>query len=350
MNMLKIGIIGLGGISNKHIAELKNARDGKITAICDIDEKKLKEKGDELDIPPERRFTDYRDLIECPEVDAVEICTPNYLHVQMATDVINAGKPVNVEKPLSCTMDDVHLVTEALEKNPQPNMMCFSYRFFPAVRFAKYILEQGLIGDITTVNVEYLKSSAYWPGRRLEWRFDKEKSGTGVIGDLGVHLIDMIRYLVGDIKSVTARKGIVVKERKKLDSEEYAPVTTDDYCMVIADIEGGATASFNITRCAHGHANTIKYDIFGTNGVISFNLNDPSVLGICIGDIDIKTCGVRTVKVPTEFYASQEQTFIDIALGRCKEASADIYEGVASQKILEAIDEAAKNSTWVNVK
>lgn len=349
MNKLRIGIIGLGGISEKHIAELKTARDGEITAICDIDEAKLNEKGEKLGIPGERRFTDYRDLIACSEVDAVEICTPNYLHVQMATEVINAGKPVNVEKPLSCTMEDVHNVTEALEKNPQPNMMCFSYRFCAAVRFAKHILEQGLIGEVTTVNIEYLKSSAFIPGRRLEWRFEKEKSGTGVLGDLGVHLIDMTRYLIGDIKAVCARKKIVIKERKKLNSEEYAPVTTDDCCMIIADIEGGATASFNITRCAHGHANTIKYDIFGTNGVISFNLNDPSVLGICIGEIDIKTCGVRTVKVPAEFYASQEQTFIDIALGRCKEAPADIYEGVACQKILDAVDEASASDRWVEI-
>ena len=350
MEALKIGIIGCGGISATHIDGLKKAKDGVITALCDINPERLKAKGDMLGIPEERRFSDYRDLIACPEVDAVEICTPNYLHVPMAKAVIEAGKPVNVEKPLSCTMADVHELTEALEKNPQPNMMCFSYRFRPAVRFAKYILDKGMLGDITTVNVEYLKDSAYMPGRKLEWRFDKEKAGTGVLGDLGVHLIDMTRYLVGDFKAVSARKAVVVKERQKEDSEEIGTVTTDDYCMFLADLEGGATASFVVTRCAHGQKNTIKYDIFGTKGVISFNLNDPSVLGVCLGEIDLKAGGLHTVKVPAEFNASQEQAFIDIALGRYKEEPADIKEGVRCQKILDAISKSSDENRWIEIK
>lgn len=347
---LRIGIIGLGGISGTHIDGITESRDGVITAICDIDKNKLKKRGDELKIPEERRFVSWHDLLACSEVDAVEICTPNYLHVPMAAEAIRLGKSVNVEKPLSCTMEDVHIVTDALKENPQPNMMCFSYRFRPAVRFAKYIIDKGMIGDIVSVNVEYLKSSAYMEGRRLEWRFIKEYSGTGVIGDLAVHLIDMIRYLVGDIKAVCARKGTVIKQRKKLDSEELGEVTTDDYCNFIADIEGGATASFAVTRCAHGHGNTIKYDIFGTKGVISFNLNDPWVLGVCAGEIDLKTGGLHTVRVPNEFNSSQEQTFIDLALGRCKEPPADIYEGVKCQKILDAIVRASDENRWIEIK
>jgi predicted dehydrogenase len=120
--------------------------------------------------------------------------------------------------------------------------------------------------------------------------------------------------------------------------------------MFLADIEGGATASFIVTRCAHGHSNTIKYDIFGTKGVISFNLNDPSVLGICLGEIDLKTGGLHTVRVPAEFNASQEQSFIDIALGRYKETPADINEGIACQKILDAISKASDENRWIEIE
>ena len=122
---LRVGIIGLGRISGIHINGLQNAKDAEIVAVCDIDEVKLKETGDKLSIPEEYRFTDYHDLINCDIVDAVEICTPNYLHVPMAIDVVNAGKPVNVEKPLGDVYDNrVPELLEALEKNPQPNMMC----------------------------------------------------------------------------------------------------------------------------------------------------------------------------------------------------------------------------------
>lgn len=347
---LRIGIIGMGRISGSHIGGISESRNGVITAICDIDEEKLNTAGDKLGIAPEYRFTDYMDLIHCDIVDAVEICTPNYLHVPMAAEVVKAGKPVNVEKPLSCTSDDVHILTDELAKKPQPNMMCFSYRFFPAVRFAKYIIDKGLLGDIATVDIAYLQSGAFIEGRRLEWRFDKKLTGTGAIGDLGVHLIDMTCYLLGDITGVCARKGTVVKKRQKLDSDEWAEVKTDDYCKFIADIEGGGTASFTVTRCAHGHSNTIKYDIFGTNGVISFNLNNPEEIGICLGEIDIKTGGLHTVRVPEKFRASQEQTFIDIALGEFEGEKPDIYQGVKIQKILDAIDASSDQNTWIEIK
>lgn len=347
---LRIGIIGMGRISAVHIDGIQKSRNGVITAVCDVDEEKLNAAGDSLGIPAERRFTDYRDLISCDEVDAVEICTPNNLHVPMAADVINAGKPVNVEKPLSCTCGDIDKVTDALKKNPQPNMMCFSYLFYPAVRFAKEILDKGMLGKIVSVDIEYLQSGSFIKGRRLEWRHVKELSGTGALGDLGVHLIAMTRYLLGDITGVSGRKGTVVKKRQLQTCDDWADVTTDDYCAFIADIDGGATASFFVTRCAHGHSNTIKYDIYGTDGVISFNLNNPNEIGICIGEIDTQTGGLHTVRVPEKYKASQEQTFIDIALGEYKEKKPDIYEGVECQKILDSVSKAADESIWVKVK
>ena len=348
--VLRIGIIGVGRISGVHIKGIQDAKDGEIVAICDVDEEKLRKVGDQLSIDEKYRFTDYHDLINCDIVDAVEICTPNYLHVPMAVDVIKAGKAVNVEKPLSDSCANVPEILEALEQNPQPNMMCFSYRFRPAVRYAKKLISEGKIGDIVSVQIEYLQSGSFIEGRRMEWRFVKEFSGTGAIGDLGVHLIDMTRYLVGEIRSVCARKGTFVKQRKMLDSDIVGDVTTDDYCSFLADLEGGGIANFTVTRCAHGHSNTIKYDIFGTEGVISFNLNNPWELAVCLGLEEVKTVGLHTVKVPEEYNASQEQSFIDIALGRFNEPIADIVEGAKCQKIVDAIDLASETSRWIDIE
>lgn len=346
---LKIGIIGLGRISAVHIDGIKAAANGEIVAVCDIKEDVLKRVGDRLGIDPQYRFTDYRELISCDAVEAVEICTPNNLHVPMALEAVRAGKAVNVEKPLSATYADVPALIDALQERFVPNMMCFSYRFRPAVRYAKKLIAEGKIGQVVSVNVEYLQSGSFIEGRKMEWRFVKKLSGTGAIGDLGVHLIDMTRYLVGDITAVCARKGTVVKQRQLLDSDEIGDVTTDDYCSFIADIDCGATATFIVTRCAHGHSNTIKYDIFGTDGVISFNLNDPTVLNLCLGREEVKTVGLHTVNVPKEFDASQEQSFIDIALGRYTEKAADIFEGAKCQKIVDAISESSEKNTWINI-
>ena len=349
--MIGIGIIGVGGIAdNVHIPGINEAEGGQLVAICDTDKKRLNEIGDKYNIPQNRRFENYLDLIACSEVDAVEVCTPNYLHVPMAQAAAKARKPINVEKPLSTNLTEAKKLGDTLLENSVPNMMCFSYRFKPAVRYAKEILNRGLLGDILSVNVEYLKSSAFWSDRRLDWRFIKEYAGTGVLGDLGVHLIDMAQFLVGDMTRVCAEAGIVVKQRKRLDSDELGNVETDDYCNFMADFDCGAHGMFTITRCAIGHDNTIKYDIFGTKGVISFNLNDPTVLGVCVGEIDLKAGGLHTVKVPAEFNASQEQAFIDIALGRYKEEPADIKEGVRCQKILDAISKSSDENRWIEIK
>ena len=348
--MVRIGIIGVGNIGlGVHISELLECKDANVTAICDIDRDKLKSVGDKLGIEEKYRFENYNDLINCEVVDAVEICTPNYLHVKMAIDTVKAGKPVEIEKPLGLSYEEAQELVNAIEENHVPNMMCMSYRFKPAVRYAKWIMNKNLIGDIVSINVQYLKSSGFWEGRRLDWRFVKKYAGTGVLGDLGVHLIDLATFLAGDIKKVSAQTKIVVKERKLLDSEEMGAVETDDYCSFIAEMEGGAMASFMITRCAYGNENTIKFDVYGTNGVISFNLNNTNELGVCIGEVDIKSDGLHTIKVPGEFDVRQEQSFVNLVNGNACEYLPEIKDGVKLQKILDAVLKSADQEKWIEI-
>ncbi len=352
--MVRVGIIGLGAVSRKHTRQLLEIKECKITAICDISDAALKTAAERLGVDEAHCFKDFRELIDCPEVDVVEICTPNYLHIPMAEYAVSKGKPLNVEKPLALRTEDTVNLARLLKEKNLPNMMCFSYRFYSAVRYAKYILDKGMIGKVIGINAEYLKSSAFWEGRRLEWRFVKEYAGTGVIGDLAVHLIDTVRLLIGDFKSVSAMAGIVVKQRLKLDSDELGDVTTDDYCNFIAEVEdrrSGDTVpvSFAITRCALGHANTIKFDIFGTEGVISFDLNNPEILNVCIGEIDRDGNGLHTVQVPDKFKIGQEQMFIDMVNGKECVHLPTIADGIECQKILDAILEASETRKNVTI-
>lgn len=348
--MVNIGIIGVGGIANSaHIPQILKSNGGRLAAICDIDKARLKETGDKYEIPTEYRFENYMDLIHCDIVDAVEICTPNYLHVKMALDAMQAGKPVNVEKPLSVNYSEAKKLEEFSAKSGVPNMMCFSYRFMPAVRYAKEIIEKGMLGKIISINVEYLKSSAFFKDRRLEWRFIKKYAGTGVLGDLGVHLIDMAQLLVGDLKSVCSKCGIVVKKRKKLESEEFGNVETDDYCHFLAEFKNGTTCTFSITRCAIGHNNTIKYQIFGTKGVISFDLNRPEILNVCVGEVDTESYGMHEVQVPKRFSVTQEQMFIDMINGKDCPLLPTIADGLKSQKILDALLLSSDTGRWIEL-
>lgn len=354
MSIVKVGIIGVGGIAQSvHIRELLDVKEAEIIAICDTNSVTLEKVGNELNIPVEKRYTDYRALVDDAEVDAVEICTPNYLHVEMAAYAISAGKHVNVEKPISTDCSNLKPLVEALEKcdlEKQICMACFSYRFRPAVRYAKEMIEQGVLGQVVNISVEYLKDSAFWKNRPMEWRFEKEKGGTGVLGDLGVHLIDMTRLLVGDFDSLTGHIETIVKERPWPDGSGIGKVETDDFCSFIANMENGATASYTISRCAIGEKNSIRFDVYGTKGVLSFDLNNPTVLGICTVDDDPKFAEMKQVEVPQEYNVLQEQSFIDAILGKKVAHFPDVYEAIACQKILDAVLEASEKKIWVKIQ
>lgn len=348
--MIRIGIIGVGGIADSvHIPGINEAVGGTLVAICDTDRVRLDKIGEKYNIPETHRFENYLDLIACKDVDAIEICTPNYLHVQMAIDAAKSGKTINVEKPLSVNLTEAKRLETILQENSVLNMMCFSYRFKPAVRYAKEIINRGMLGDILSVNVEYLKSSAFWAERRLDWRFIKKYAGTGVLGDLGVHLIDMAQFLIGDMTRVSTEAGIVVKQRKRIDSDELGNVETDDYCNFMADFNCGAHGMFTITRCAIGHDNTIKYDIFGTKGVLSFNLNNPNELSLCVGEIDVESYGMHTVKVPKKYEITQEQMFINMASGFECEYLPTVADGIKCQKILDSLLESSEKKCWITL-
>ena len=273
----------------------------------------------------------------------------------MAEYAAQKGKPMNIEKPLCINAEEAGQLNAIIKDSNITNMMCFSYRFFPAVRYAKWIMEKGLIGRVAGINVEYLKSSAFMEGRRLDWRFVKKYAGTGVLGDLGVHLIDMAQLLVGDIKSVSAMKKIVVEQRMRLECDEFADVETEDICNFIANIEDRNTgdnviATFAITRCAIGNQNTIKYNIYGPDGMISFNLNNPNEIGVCIGEVDKKSDGLHTVKVPNGFCITQEKAFIDSLNGNICEYFPTLEDGIRCQKVLDAVSKSADLGTFVNVE
>ena len=350
MKKVRVGIIGVGGIGlGKHVKELLECTDAEITAICDINSSTLENAREKIGLSPEKCYTNYLDLINDPDVDAVEICTPNYLHAEMAIASLNAGKPINLEKPIAMSYEESQAIVEAEKASKAFGMTCFSYRFMPAVRYAKHIVDSGIIGDVIGINVAYLKNSAFWQGRRLEWRFVKKYAASGVIGDLGVHLIDLAQLLAGNITELCATKATIVKERMMLDSDDIAPVETDDSCSFIARFANGAEGSFHITRCAIGHVNTIRYDVYGTKGSISFNLNDPSVLTICKGEGDPKKYPTVTEKVPQEFYLMQEQAFVNSVMGKRDLFFPTISDGSQGQKVVDAIITSAEERRWVEV-
>lgn len=349
--MVRLGIIGVGNITQGfHFSLLENCTGASLVAICDIDADKLAMVGNAKNIDEKHRFIDYKDLIACPDVDAVLVATPHHLHKEMAIAVCKAKKHLLLEKPVAMDAQEGEEIYSAVQESGVKCMICLTYHYYACFRYAKYLMDQGVIGTVQDVYAQHLKESALWEGRRLEWRFKKELSGHGVLIDLGVHLIDLGRFLAGGIKSVCSMAKIAVKKRKELDSEEYGEVTVDDSCSFIAELKNGAQAVFSISRCALGNANKVSIEIYGNKGVIRLDSNKPGELVLNTDKAGKKDLGDRVIKVPEEFYFNQMQAFVNLIEEKEDVYTPTIVDGLITQKVIDAVWKSTESRRWEDVE
>jgi predicted dehydrogenase len=229
--------------------------------------------------------TDWQATINNPEIDLVDVVTPNNVHAEHSIAALEAGKHVACEKPLSNTLDGARQMAEAAEKADGKTFVWYNYRRCPAVAFAHQLCKQGKLGRIYQIRGCYLQDWA-GPDTPLMWRFDGEVAGSGALGDLCAHTIDTARFITGDEVSevIGATLETVIKERVILEAgggeisgrgaatgEKKGASTVDDIVLFIARMESGALATFEATRLSTGYKNTNRLEIHGDKGAISFN-------------------------------------------------------------------------------
>lgn len=353
MKKIRMGVIGTGGISKWHIEGIQSSPDAELAAICDINEKILNEKGDLYGIDNSRRFINYKDLIDCPYIDAVIICTSNYAHFEIAKYAISKKIPFLLEKPVTlCYSQSVELEKLARENNV-PNMIGFSYRFKAAARFARELVRQGSLGKILHVYGQYFQSWAISDEVPLYWRFKKDQSGSGTLGDLGSHLIDLTRFITGEFEKVCGHAGTFITKRKMVDSEAYGTVDVDDYCHFLAEIEGGAGGVFSVTRDAFGRGNYQRIEIYGTQGGLVYSLDEAGThedtLDVCVGSVYGDARKFQRLPIPDRFKSFQMQSFIDIINHKSDNLAATIEDGRINQLILDSIIKSFEDKKWVNI-
>lgn len=352
MKKVRIGLIGAGGIANGvHIpGYLAIPEECEITALCDIRQDALRAAGDRLNIPEERRFRNARELIRCPQVDAVDICTPNNLHCEMAKEAVLAGKPFSVEKPVGMNYPEVRELYELAEERGVPGFVCFSWRYNKYIRFIKSILDRGELGTLYHLYIRCIKDSGLWPGRKLEWRFDEKQAGSGVLCDLGSHMVDITRFLGYEFQSVYAERGTIVKTRQKEDSEEYAPVTTDDWCNMTARLDNGVSATIQVSRAATAVANLFEFELYGSGGTILFSGGSDTKIELCLGTTDLLGKGRHTVTPPESFGANQSKSFVDLVNGKIDGYTSRLPEGLGCQAALDAALQSCESRRPVPVR
>jgi predicted dehydrogenase len=220
--------------------------------------------------------TNWRDYIDDPEIDLVDVSTPNDVHREMSIALLEAGKNVACEKPLASTLDEAREMRDAAKKAKQAKtFVWFNYRRSPAIATAWKMLRKKRLGQIYHVRASYLQS---WggPDTPLLWRFQKKHAGTGAHGDLNAHIVDLARFLVGE--EITEIHGAIertfIKQRVKPGTKKKGRSDVDDAVLFLASFKGGATASFEATRLAGGHLNDNTIEINGEKGSLKWNLEN----------------------------------------------------------------------------
>lgn len=244
-------------------------------------------------------YTDWRDLLADDRVQLFDNGGPNDTHAEPSIAAAEAGKHVFCEKPLARTAAEARQMLDAVEKAGVKHMVAFNYRFVPAIRQAKELIASGALGEIYHFRAVYLQE---WImphyGAPKVWRLDKSVAGSGVLGDLGAHIIDLGHYLVGEMKSVSAMTKTFIKERPLPDGSGTGEVDVDDAFVAAVEFENGAVGTLEATRFAAGRKNHEVLEINGEKGTIRFNLERMNELDVFwVGDEPKETQGFRNVLI-----------------------------------------------------
>ena len=256
----------------------------------------------------EKSSSDWRSVVEDPEIDIIDIATPNHLHAEIAIAAAAAGKHIISEKPLARTGEEAKTMYDAVKSAGIVHMVAFNYRRTPAVALAKKYINEGAIGEILNFRGTYLQDWSADPDGPLSWRFQKKIAGSGSLGDIGTHVEDMARYLCGEITQVNTHLKTWVATRPlqaggvdKLGAstkDSKAPrgeVDVDDEVISLLEFQNGAIGSLEATRNAHGRNNFLTFEIHGTLGSIVFNYERRDELQVAFAADQSDRKGFRTV-------------------------------------------------------
>jgi predicted dehydrogenase len=326
--------------------------------------------------------TDWRRLVGRDDIDVIDICTPGDSHEQIAVAALEAGKHVLCEKPLANTVEEAERMASAAQRAAARgvrSMVGFNYRRVPAVALARQLVKDGRLGRIRHVRAQYLQDWIIDPEFPLVWRLQRDKAGSGALGDLGAHIIDLAQYVAEDeVTGVSALTETFVKQRplaaasaglSGAGASEVGEVTVDDAALFLARFAGGAVASFEATRFATGHKNALRLEIEGSRGSLRFDFESMNELEFYDATAASSTAGFRRILVtePDHPYMSAwwppghiigyEHTFTheirDLieAFATGTNPSPSFADGLQVQRVLAAVEASAGEAgCWTSIQ
>jgi len=316
--------------------------------------------------------TDWRAIVEDPEISVFDNCAPNILHFEPTMAAIQAGKHVLCEKPLGMNADESRQMWQAAQAAGVYHMCGFNYRFVPAIRLMRQIIQEGRLGRIYHFRARYLQDWLVDPAFRMTWRLDVGQAGTGAIGDLGTHIIDLARFLVGEPTTIGAITTTFITERETSQGEKK-PVTVDDAFVATVTFANGAIGTLEATRFAYGRRNHNAIEINGEKGSLAFNMERLNELEVFLPQEESPrdARGFRQVLVTESYHPyvgvwwpaghiiGYEHTFVHeihhfldaIVQGRSVTPDgADFEDGYRAAVVADAIQTSAKSGERVAIE
>ena len=341
--------------------------DVHLRTICGRDARALKKSA--LQFGWERSETNWRSVVDDPEIDVIDITTPNDSHCEIALAAAAAGKAILCEKPLALDVAEAQRMTDAVRKTRVVNMVCHNYRRVPALVLAREMIADGALGDrLFHFRARYAQDWIADPEFPLVWRLRSGPAGSGSLGDIGSHVIDLGRYLVGEFREVCALSETFVKRRPlSANSRRRGRVTVDDAVSVMGRFRNGALASLEATRFAPGRKNSLTIEINGSKGSLAFDLEQMNRLRFYDARDPEKQRGFREIIVteskhpygghwwPPGHLIGYEHSFVHTiadfvrAIIARKSVSPNFADGLANQRVLAAVAQSARRKQWVRL-
>lgn len=316
----------------------------------------------------DRVESDWRRVVEAPDIDVVDIVSPNHTHYPIAMAAAAAGKMVLCEKPLALNVAEARDMTRAVESSGKPSMVWFNYRRVPAIRLARQIIDEGRLGKIFHYRSSYLQdwgmSGKLVVGGPLGWRFEKDLSGGGASIDTASHMIDTALWLNGPVASICAMTETFVKDRPRPDGSR-ASVAVDDVCTFLARFANGSNGTFEATRFARGQKNKIGFEVNGEEGSLCFDLGQMHELQYFQHQDPPHLRGWRTINVTAHEHpymanwwvpgcvTGYEHTFVNaladylMGLEKGERVRPDFRDAWETQSVVETVLESARSEKWL---
>ena len=369
---VRVGVIGAGRIADfVHLPSLRLCPDlCDVVAVASRDPDRAKAFAERWGIP--RVHATWETLLDDPDVDAVVICPPSDLNYRIASAALAAGKHVLCEKPLALTFPDARVLRDAAERAGRTHMVAFTFRFPAALRYLKRLVDEGHFGEIRHWRMSYFNDGQLDPGGAFTWRHQRARGGAGIVADMGSHMIDIARWLLGDVAAVSGITRGYVSARPLASGSGAAPVETPDACAFVAEFAAGAIGTFDMSRAVAGRGGTGRpqyqgVEIHGTGGAALYELIRPYQLQVSLGPALARRQHWATVEVPVDlltYPGSPRNPRADdpllgykydqgVAFLRAVRGETTDYptfrDGAAAQGVVDAVDTASRERRWVPV-